>query len=58
VAPIKEGYVSEDWIALIQRLDSNGKEEILSIISKISRTGHTSGYDMLFGFYLGLLSLK
>ncbi len=41
------GYVSED---LLDILEGNVKEAI----RKISEVGHTSGYDILFGIFLGV----
>lgn len=51
------GYVSSLFISLILNVETATKEEVNALIKNIGRYGHTSGYDTLFGFYLGLQSL-
>lgn len=51
------GYISSLFLALLEALaleDFNQTKEIVHIITFY---GHTSGYDTLYGFYLGLQAL-
>lgn len=51
------GHVSGLFISLILSVETATQEEVNQLIDDIGRYGHTSGYDTLFGFYLGLQSL-
>ena len=52
------GYVNSLFHTLLSLIDSDSNEVIKNLISLITRYGHTSGYDTLYGCYLGLKSLK
>lgn len=52
------GYVNSLFHTLLSLIDSDSNEVIKNLISLITRYGHTSGYDTLYGCYLGLRSLK
>lgn len=47
-----------NYSGLLSLIDSDSNEVIKNLISLITRYGHTSGYDTLYGCYLGLKSLK
>ncbi len=51
------GYVNSLFLALLFLLDSNKEPAIKQLLALITRYGHTSGYDTLYGCYLGLQSL-
>lgn len=51
------GYVNSIFLALLQAVESKNELEIHQLVQLITRYGHTSGYDTLFGFYLGMQSL-
>lgn len=52
-----DGFVSSLFVSLIWTVEGVSQEEIEPLLHKILLYGHTSGYDTLFGFYLGLQSL-
>lgn len=52
-----DGYASSLFIALIKSVEDTDKAGISALVERIIRYGHTSGYDSLFGFYLGLQSV-
>lgn len=54
---VLNGYVSSLFISLILAVQQKTYEEAKTLIDRIVHYGHTSGYDTLFGFYLGLQSL-
>ncbi|GEM03149.1 hypothetical protein HMI01_01370 [Halolactibacillus miurensis] len=47
-------HLSENFVALVKLLDTNNREVIETVIKEIQQYGHTSGYDTLYGFWLGL----
>ncbi|GEN55602.1 hypothetical protein GCM10012290_00730 [Halolactibacillus alkaliphilus] len=47
-------HLSENFVALVKLLDENNREMIDRVIKTIQNYGHTSGYDTLYGFWLGL----
>ena len=51
------GFVSSQFVTLIESLEKEDFQEVEEHIKRIGKYGHTSGYDTLFGFYLGLQSL-
>lgn len=51
------GFTSSLFISLILSVESATEEKAISLTNRIIRYGHTSGYDTLLGFYLGLYSL-
>lgn len=51
------GYVNSIFLMLLQAVESKNELEIYQLVQLITRYGHTSGYDTLFGFYLGMQSL-
>jgi len=51
------GYVSSIFSGLISEVDEEDFHEIKQLTDLITFYGHTSGYDTLFGFYLGLQSM-
>lgn len=51
------GYVSSLFIALILSTNEEKENDVRELIHRIGLYGHTSGYDTLFGVYLGLQSL-
>lgn len=51
------GYVNSIFLTLIRAVESEEWEETQQMVQLITRYGHTSGYDTLFGFYLGMQSL-
>lgn len=51
------GYVSSLFISLIESTESKEQADVFKLIERIGRYGHTSGYDTLFGVYMGLQSL-
>ena len=51
------GFISSLFISLILAVENATEEETIRLTNRIIRYGHTSGYDTLFGFYLGLQSL-
>lgn len=51
------GYVNSLFLGLIHSVELAEEERAEKRIRLITRYGHTSGYDTLFGFYLGLQSL-
>lgn len=51
------GFVSSQFVTLIESLESDDLKEVSHLIKRIGKYGHTSGYDTLFGVYLGLESL-
>lgn len=51
------GYVNSIFLALLQAVESEIEVETDQLVQLITRYGHTSGYDTLFGFYLGMQSL-
>lgn len=51
------GYVSSLFVSLIRSLESGKQANVSQLIEHIGYYGHTSGYDTLFGVYLGLQSL-
>jgi len=51
------GYVSSIFSVLISEIDEEDFHEIKQLTGLITFYGHTSGYDTLFGFYLGLQSI-
>lgn len=50
------GFISSHFITLIESMEKYNKE-VIELTEQIGKYGHTSGYDTLFGFYLGLESL-
>lgn len=51
------GFVNSLFIGLISSIEIKNINTIQGIIETITRYGHTSGYDTLFGAFLGLQSL-
>lgn len=51
------GYINSLFVGLISSIEIENINTIQSIIELITRYGHTSGYDTLFGVFLGLNSL-
>lgn len=51
---LTRGYISENFLELINLIDKNNEKMVLEILEKVKSYGHTSGYDTLFGFYLSL----
>lgn len=51
------GFISSHLISLIKSVENYEQKEVKELIDHIGKYGHTSGYDTLFGFYLGLHSL-
>lgn len=52
-----EGYISSLFLALLDALMSKDFEQTKEVIHLITFYGHTSGYDTLYGLYLGLQAL-
>lgn len=52
-----EGFVSSHLRQLMELLESLQLEEAKKLIYAIGQYGHTSGYDSLYGCYLGLESI-
>lgn len=51
------GFISSLFGTLIEALENTNEVEVQELIRLIGKYGHTSGYDTLFGMYLGLQSL-
>lgn len=51
------GYVSSQFVSLIEMFEKDEPKDVDERIKRIGMYGHTSGYDTLFGIYLGLQSL-
>ena len=51
------GYINSLFVGLISSIEKENINTIQSIIELVARYGHTSGYDTLFGVFLGLQSL-
>lgn len=51
------GYVSYLFFSLIHMIENTSEAEVKETVDRITHYGHTSGYDTLFGIYLGLCSL-
>lgn len=47
-------HLSENFIKLIKMLDVTDTGTIETVLEKIKQYGHTSGYDTLYGFWIGL----
>ncbi len=47
-------HLSENFVALVKLLDIKKQATVETAIKKIQQYGHTSGYDTLYGFWLGL----
>lgn len=56
VTALLAGYVSEQYRALVTLLDTDDATEMEIVLKEVQSVGHTSGYDTLFGFFLGLKS--
>lgn len=52
------GYVNSLFLALLTAIESDNGLVIEQLLKLITRYGHTSGYDTLYGCYVGLQSLK
>lgn len=52
-----EGFVSSHLKQLVYLLEDKNSEEAGKLICAIGQYGHTSGYDSLYGCYLGLASI-
>ena len=52
-----DGYVSFNFLQLARVLDTQDTEKIKEVVTDIAAFGHTSGYDTLYGFWLGLCFL-
>lgn len=50
------GYVNSLFLGLLTSIELDDLDTTRKIAALITRYGHTSGYDTLFGIYLGLLS--
>lgn len=51
------GYVSLSCLNLARVLDTQDTERIRTVVADVATFGHTSGYDTLYGFWLGLCFL-
>lgn len=51
------GFISSHLIQLIRLLSEGNSHEASDIIQAIGQYGHTSGYDSLYGCYLGMQSI-
>lgn len=51
------GYISSLFLALLDALVSEDFNQTKEMVHMITFYGHTSGYDTLYGFYLGLQAL-
>ncbi|WP_426351166.1 DUF2877 domain-containing protein [Alloiococcus sp. CFN-8] len=52
-----KGYISSDLVTLIEYFEERDISKVNQAIRRVQAIGHTSGYDMLFGFYLGLKNI-
>lgn len=51
------GFISSHFVTLIESMEKYNNKEVIVLTEQIGKYGHTSGYDTMFGFYLGLESL-